>query len=293
MAVLKPFKGDYYFWKYLPSQVASITFIVLFLVIFVLHSWRICKNRSWFCIWFAIGCLCSNPLTGEVVGYASREAAYNQTDSIVIYILQATFTVIAPAFYAASIYMTLGRIIRCVKGEHLSIIRIDRLTKTFVWGDVLSLSVQGGASNLTSHANTAKIGNDIVVAGLFIQIVLLGVFFATSISFQRRLSKQPTNESKTTDIPWRQTLYMIYTVSILIFARSIFRVVEFIQGQDGYSLGHEWTLYVFDTVPMFIVAVIFWWWYPGSIFHPKAVEDLETVELSHHRAKSGGSLETV
>lgn len=180
--------------------------------------------------------------------------------------------------------MTLSRIIRCVKGEHLSIIRISRLTKTFVIGDLLSLGVQGGASSLTSNENTAKIGEDIVLAGLFIQLVLLGFFFVTAIIFQRRLAKQPTAESHTTNAPWKQTLYMIYTSSALIFARSIFRVVEYIQGHDGYSLGHEWTLYVFDTVPMFIVTVIFWIWYPGRI---RPIHwDIEEIELESGRIKS-------
>lgn len=181
--------------------------------------------------------------------------------------------------------MTLGRIIRCVKGEHLSIVRIEWLTKTFVIGDVLSLSVQGGSSGLTSNANTAKIGEDIVLGGLFIQLVLLGLFFVTAIMFQIRLGKQPLRESYTTEAPWKQTLYMIYGVSALIFARSVFRVVEYIQGQDGYSLGHEWTLYIFDAVPMFVAAVIFWFWFPGCI--RPATKDVERVELSNSRDKSG------
>ncbi|KAH8674813.1 RTA1 like protein-domain-containing protein, partial [Tricladium varicosporioides] len=256
MAVLEAYKGVYFLWKFLPSQAASITFVVLFLSGTVVHSWSIYSYRSWFCIPFAIGCLC------EFVGYTTRAVAYNRTGDIGTYIIQISFTVIAPAFFAASIYMTLSRIIRCVKGEHLSVIRTSRLTKTFVIGDLLSLGVQGGASSLTSNEDTAKIGEDIVLAGLFIQLVLLGFFLVITITFQRRLTKQPTTESHTTNALWRRTLYMIYASSVLIFARSIFRVVEYIQGHDGYSLGHEWTLYVFDTAPMFIVMVIFWVWYP-------------------------------
>jgi hypothetical protein len=68
--------------------------------------------------------------------------------------------------------MTLSRIIRCVKGVHLSLIRVDRLTKTFVIGDYLSLMVQKNASSLTPRPNLARIGEEIVVAGLFIQLVL-------------------------------------------------------------------------------------------------------------------------
>lgn len=187
--------------------------------------------------------------------------------------------------------MALGRIIRWVKGEHLSIIRIDRLTRIFVTGDLLSLSVQGGAANLTTDKKTEKIGEYMVVAGLLVQIILLGLLFVTAITFHCRLRKQPTRQSYTTEAPWKQTLYMVYTVSTLIFARSIFRVVEYAQGQDGYSLTHEWTLYVFDAVPMFVVAVVFWIWYPRCI--PSAIEDVEAAELDSsskgNRGRSGGS----
>jgi hypothetical protein len=152
-----------------------------------------------------------------------------------------------------------------------------RLTKLFVWGDIFSLGIQGGGSNLTIHQNTARAGTYMVVAGLLIQMILLALFFATAIIFRRRLKKEPTTESVTTDKPWRRTLNMLYTVSTLIFVRSIFRVVEYAQGVDGYCLTHEWTLYALDAVPMFFACIVFWWWWPGSIqLDP---EDEENIEL--------------
>ncbi|KAH8588236.1 putative RTA1 domain protein [Bisporella sp. PMI_857] len=273
MAVLEPYKGDYYLWKFLPSQPASIIFTLLFLAITFPHFWRIYQMRSWFCVSFAIGCLC------EVIGYVARAVAYNNTNNLSIYVIQSAFLVIAPAFFAASIYMTLSRIIRCVKGEHLSIIRINWLSKIFVVGDLLSLNVQSGAAGLTPHENLAKIGENIILGGLVFQLALLALFFAIAVTFEVRLRKKPTRESYITDAPWKQTLYMTYTVSILIFARSVFRIVEYAQGIDGYSLTHEWTLYVFDGVPMLGVAVFFVIWYPGYI--KSTVTNSERIELSN------------
>ncbi len=224
-----------------------------------------------------------SPNLGEVAGYIGRAAAYSDTTSLGAYVVQAMFIVIAPAFYSASVYMALSRIIRCVRGEHLSIVPVRWLTWIFVIGDQASLQVQSAASGLTSHAKLAKIGEDIVVAGLFIQLALLVMFFVVAGIFQVRLKKRPTRESYTTDAPWRRILYMVYIVSVLIFLRSIFRVVEYIPGHDGYSLEHEWTLYTFDGVPMFIVAVIFWVWHPASV--APAVEDSERVELASSRGK--------
>lgn len=49
---------------------------------------------------------------------------------------------LAPALFAASIYMELGRIILLVDGEAHSIIKKKHLTKIFVGGDVLSFIFQ-------------------------------------------------------------------------------------------------------------------------------------------------------
>lgn len=79
---------------------------------------------------------------------------------------------------------------------------------------------------------------------------------------------------------------MIYTASTLIFGRSVFRVVEYMQGHDGYALTYEWTLYTFDAVPMFIVSIMFWYWYPGYIQPDVEVaDDAERIEMANGARK--------
>jgi hypothetical protein len=58
---------------------------------------------------------------------------------------------------------------------------------------------------------------------------------------------------------------MLYAVSLLIMIRSVFRVVEYIMGYDGYLLAHEWSLYTFDSALMFLVTVIFYVYYPSEL----------------------------
>jgi hypothetical protein len=70
------------------------------------------------------------------------------TSATVPYIIQAAFILIPLAFFAATIYMCLARIIRLVGGNHLSVINRRILTKAFVNGDILSFTVQGSASGL-------------------------------------------------------------------------------------------------------------------------------------------------
>jgi hypothetical protein len=66
--------------------------------------------------------------------------------------MQSALILIAPAFLAASIYMTLGRIIFMLNGEKFSLIRLKWLTKIFVTGDVLSFLMQASGMSISSKA---------------------------------------------------------------------------------------------------------------------------------------------
>lgn len=84
----------------------------------------------------------ANIISVEVAGYAARAASYNKTDQLPPYVIQYLLILVAPALFAASIYMILGRIIRSVQGERHSPIRPVWLTRIFVTGDTISFATQ-------------------------------------------------------------------------------------------------------------------------------------------------------
>lgn len=67
-------------------------------------------------------------------------------------------------------------------------------------------------------------------------------------------------------------MLVLYASSILILVRSIFRLIEYAQGNDGYLISHEVFMYVFDAMLMFFTMVVM------SIYHPS--------ELLGKRAKA-------
>lgn len=178
------------------------------------------------------------------------------------YAIQNVFILLGPALFAASIYMCLSRIIRGVHGDHHSLLKPSRLTKTFVTGDVLSFVVQGGAAGLMVSGDNAKTGEGIIIGGLMIQVIMFGLFAVTAVIFQRRIERNPTPESSSSTVPWKKSMRMLYIVSALIMVRSIFRVAEYAMGNDGYLLKQEWTMYVFDSVLMWAVMVVYYLWFP-------------------------------
>ncbi|KAF7557966.1 hypothetical protein G7Z17_g243 [Cylindrodendrum hubeiense] len=256
MAELKPYRGGYYLWNYLPSTPAAIIFLILFLLITGAVAWRMYKTKTWFCSVFVIGGMF------EVIGFAGRATAHDKTDKLMPFVIQNSFILLAPVLFAASIYMVLRRVIIQAHGEALSIIPVKWLTKIFVMGDVVSFMVQGSAAGLMATGDNAALGQNIIIGGLFIQIIVFGFFMVTTVIFQTRMRKSPTTESTDPSNPWESQIYMLHACSVLILVRSTFRVIEFIMGHDGYLLLHEWPLYVFDAVLMFFVMVIFFVRYP-------------------------------
>jgi hypothetical protein len=111
-------------------------------------------------------------------------------------------------------------------------------------------------------------GENIVIGGLALLVISFGLFVSIAVVFDYRIRKAPTPRSLSTKLDWRRDLKGLYLTSILIFIRSIFRLVEYIQGNNGWLQTHEWTLYVLDATLMWAVLVIF------NIVHPSHVRAL-------------------
>ncbi|KAI2941423.1 hypothetical protein CBS147321_5862 [Aspergillus niger] len=249
-------------YYYTPSAAAAGIFVVLFGINTVLHFLQLVRTRTWFMIPFFIGGIL------ETIGYVGRllsslESPNYSTGS---YAMQSALILIAPAFLAASIYMTLGRIIRMVQAEQYSVFRLNWVTKIFVAGDVLSFLMQAsGAGLMVSNSSDPSTGEHIIIGGLFVQIIFFGFFIITALIFQMRLAKAPTGTSVDLSHIWRRHMNALYISSVLIFVRSIVRVVEYLQGYDGYLMKHEVFIYVFDALLMFLAMEILQFIHPSQV----------------------------
>lgn len=267
--------------------------IALFAIGTLAVTWRSISTRTKFAIPFITGGLrksfpssssrgsskgcAANTCAVEVVGYVGRAIAKDNTESpLVPYIMQSILLLIAPALFAASIYMTLGRVIRSVHGEQRSIIRPTRLTRLFVTIEIVSFFAQatGGGFQASKNFNkeTAK---NIILTGLVVQISGFGLFAYTALIWHMRMRRSPTGVAVADSSKrWEKIMIMLYTVSVLIMVRSVFRVIEYVLGADGYLMRHEWPPYVYDALPMLITVGVFAWWYPGRLdSSPVAMED--------------------
>ncbi|TVY33551.1 Protein RTA1 [Lachnellula subtilissima] len=266
------------FYRYHPSLVAAAIFVACFAITTLLHIVQAARARTYYFIPLIIGGLL------ECIGYVGRALAHNNETNMSIFIMQTLTLLVAPALFAASIYMILGRLVLATRGESLAPIRASRLTKIFVCGDVVAFLVQAGGGGLMAQQKTQDSGKFIVLAGLFIQIIFFGIFVITSSIFHKRLAGSPTQESLV--VPRQKYMFALYFASLLILIRSVFRVLEFAGGNTGPLESSEVYLYVFDAILMLGVMVGFNIVHPGAIIGRKAQKD--SILLSDRESGRGG-----
>lgn len=108
-------------------------------------------------------------------------------------------------------------------------------------------------------------GEHIIIGGLAVQLLFFGFFLITGITFYVRLCSRPTLIVIEQSIPWKKHLYALFGGSILILVRSLFRLIEYAQGNDGYIMSHEVFLYIFDGVLMLATMWLFAWIHPSEV----------------------------
>lgn len=158
---------DWEMYRYVPSLAGAIVCLVVFFAMAVLHARQFWQSGNRIVVFVVVGALCvyyplpSFPLLsrtnkqkgtwlihfdstiGEVGGYGARIASHFDNEAWGPFITQGVLTLIGPLWFAATIYMMLGRTIRLAGGEDVSFIPARWYTRIFVTADVSTLVIQG------------------------------------------------------------------------------------------------------------------------------------------------------
>ncbi|KAH7007651.1 RTA1 like protein-domain-containing protein [Ilyonectria destructans] len=250
------------FYHYNPTKAGAVIFALLFFASTLMHLVQLWRTRCWFVIPLILGSIF------ESIGYCGRVASADQSPNWTLgpYVVQTLLLLVAPALFAATIYMELGKIILFVDGETRSLIPKKWMTKIFVTGDVLSFVLQGAGGGIQSSGTLEALetGTHIIVGGLFVQLIFFGIFILIAVAFHLKIREAPTTISAS-GVPWKRHMLALYAASGLIMVRSVFRLVEYLQGFDGYLLYHEVYLYIFDAALMFLTLVLL------NVVHPSEI----------------------
>ncbi|KAL2801783.1 RTA1 like protein-domain-containing protein [Aspergillus granulosus] len=235
-------------YRYTPSVPAAAVFVAVFVALSVWHGVLLLRHRALFFVPFIIG------LLFEAAGYAARIFSHYDTLALGPYIVQTMLILVAPPLFAASIYMTLGRLIVNLGAEKASIIRVKYITKIFVVGDVISFLLQcgGGGYMAAGSLSAMEIGEQIVIAGLAVQLAFFGFFIIASAVFHSRVRAKPAVHAAGARHRLCARLQLVGGDAV-------------VSGNDGYIMKREYLLYIFDAVLMAVQAILLLLVYPGKI----------------------------
>ncbi|KAL8806582.1 MAG: hypothetical protein Q9182_001229 [Xanthomendoza sp. 2 TL-2023] len=252
-------------YPYSPSKVAPIILLVVFLASTVHHiylnilykAWRITGTLPWGGLLF-------------IAGFILREISAFKPNHLPIFIGSTCLLLVAPPVYAVTNYIVLGRVLYYV--PYLSPIHPGRVISTFLGLDAVigAITANGGARIASQDATPSDIsaGKALLQASIILQLVSFFLFITLQGFFHRRCIRsgvtadKPTPEANKQSKKLRSILYLMYTSSIIISCRHVFRVVEVFQGPEGYLSRHEWPLYVFDGAFMFANMLMMNIWNP-------------------------------
>jgi hypothetical protein len=232
---------------YRPSLAANAAFLALFALSGFAHIYQGTVTRKPYFLWAMIlGCVT------EVIGYIGRLLSWNNPFSLNGFLMGIVCITIAPAFFAAAIYFTLGDVVRHVSVD-ASRVKPMTYAMIFIPCDLVSLVLQGTGGGLASVAsqNNKEVTNPthVMVAGLAFQVATMAAFIAISLDYAFRVG-QLQKRSGITLAPHiskqRLTVFTsFFSLAIItIFIRTVYRVIELTGG---------WTSKLYRTQTDYIV----------------------------------------
>ena len=108
----------------------------------------------------------------------------------------------------------------------------------------------------TMQLSLALAGEKVVIGGLALQVATFVVFLVAAADFNIRMNRVSKTNPDSPKKTWKKMICILYTLSALIMLRCTFRLIEYAMGNAAYLIAHEWTLYVFDGVPMLTVLLL-------------------------------------
>ncbi|KAE9363313.1 RTA1 like protein [Stipitochalara longipes BDJ] len=244
----------------------AIVFACLYLIPLIIQfNLTILKHKTKYFIPVFIGtCF-------EFIGYITRAISIKFPDQIPPYAVSSSLIVLAPLFIAAGNYLLLSRLCHSVLPSNFTSllhIPLHHLTKIFITSDIVTFLIQVSGSGIASSGNwkgsTVKIGVDVLMAGLGVQLATI-LFFCCVVRRFHVLTRRGHVISSAGE-GWRKILMAVYVSSGLIVIRSVYRLIEFALGINGYPFTHEWMFYTFESLPMLPAIGVFCLWHPGAYF---------------------------
>ncbi|KAJ7664116.1 RTA1-like protein [Mycena rosella] len=269
-------------YGYIPHEYVAIIFVVLFSISTMLHIGQATYYRMWWLL--PTACLCG---LGELVGWGGRLWSSFSPSFSNPFMMQITSTIIAPTPLIAVNFVLLSRIVTRL-GPCYARLTPTWYTIIFVSCDILALVIQGAGGGIASSATTfsgTKLGANIMLAGIVFQFVAIITYSALAADFLRRCATdrpvRAAPHARGVLDPALKTLIAALAFSTLVlFIRSIYRIIELATGWNGRIIHTEVYFNVLDGGMVVLALFTINFAHPGRLLR-------STYDATAYEAKSG------
>ena len=184
--------------------------------------------------------------------------------------IQICCLIIAPAFVAAGIYLTLKHVVISF-GQEWSRLRPAWYTYIFIAGDIVSLTLQGAGGGAAASSDPGSkmtdIGTNLMIAGVIFQVVVLVFFAYFFVEYIVRTHRRRNILSAEAMQLFHAPLFRLFMGAVIvayagIFVRCIYRIPELTSGWRSELMRNEPEFIVLEGV-MIVISVA-----ALTIFHP-------------------------
>ncbi|SPN99071.1 related to 7-aminocholesterol resistance protein [Cephalotrichum gorgonifer] len=250
------------FYHYRPNQEAAWGFVVLFGLAAAGHVFFFFKLRAWHFLPLVLGVI------GQVFGYYARVMAHKNPNIAGPFIMQNLLILGMAPLIAATVYMSLSRIINALDLRDQMFISPKLTTVFYIIVDIGCFVTQvfGSVMPASGDPDGIALGRNLVIGGLIAQLAALSLFLFSTFHAQLRARRSTTKYAENSTL-LNGSKYFIttYAITSLMTVRALIRAIEYLQGADGYIMAHEAFLYVFDAAPMVCIPALYIVIHPGRL----------------------------
>ncbi|KAF9146277.1 hypothetical protein BGX30_002533 [Mortierella sp. GBA39] len=262
--------------KYQPNVAVNIVFGLVYAILGFIFSWRIYRHTNKWAICLPVAAFASS------IGFFCRTAIDPKDLKVPLFVVQNILIIATPSAFLAFNYMLYGRLITAIDtkfGANDSQSRMEKsryslippriVGRAFIWSDITTFLIQVIAGSMLGNAgdnqSLSNIGDKLFLVGVCGQGVSYCLFTVLlSTTFVRLVVERRKTRIDLLVKGWmgfdRSTVTIfggLYFSSLFIIVRSVYRIVEFTQGYDGYLISKEVFLFVLDAAPL-ILAIGIW-----------------------------------
>jgi len=278
------------YYGYLPSKDVGVLFIVLFSISAIAHTVQAFYPMRQLWPLYSV-CVCG---VVEAVAWAARIWSNDEPMNLTPFILQSTLVTTGPAFLDGAVFGIFGIIMKFL-GARYAHVSSKTFGRIFLLGDNCALILQtvGGALSSSHNASNAKMGTQVTLAGIIMQMIVMAAFVLCMTEYvvryaTNRPARPFVNEDRAKISPPKSRTQLLLLGSFIsatcLLGRTIYRSAKAIGGATGPLETNQTAFDLFEGAAVAIALYSINFFHPGLLLRPTG-GSYKQVELSSTMAR--------